>query len=103
MSDKKLILEILTGPLDGHIVALEEETTWGMQGEGALVFPWDEELGDRQARFFLEGGKWRLEGYDAPHGTYCVNRKEREGEKIELEEGDILKASDTWLLVRQVE
>jgi hypothetical protein len=44
-----------------------------------------------------------LEGYPARHGTYRVNRDERVEEKVRLEAGDILKASNTWLLVREIE
>jgi hypothetical protein len=61
-------------------------------------------LGDPQARFTFETeeGRWYLEALDAPHGTYRVNREERlTGRKVQLKGGDILKASNTWLLVRQ--
>jgi hypothetical protein len=103
MNDKELLLEILAGPLDGHIATLEDEKTWGMRGEGPLVFPWDAELGEPQARFFPEEGNWWLEGHRAAHGTYCINRGGRVEGRLRLEAGDILKASDTWLLVWQVE
>lgn len=103
MTDTRLTLELLNGPLDGHVVTLEGETIWGAKGEGPLIFPWDAELHERQARFFPEEGTWWLEGYPARHGTYCVNREERIEKKFHLEPGDILKASDTWLLVRQAE
>jgi hypothetical protein len=103
MSDPKLSLEILNGPLDGQVVTLEAETTWGKEGEGPLIFPWDRELGTPQARFFPQGEGWWLEGHSAPHGTYCVNRGERVEGKVQLEAGYLLKASDTWLLVRQTE
>ena len=67
-----------------------------------LAFPWDAELGQPQAQFTIEAGRWYLEGLeDAPHGTYRINREERlTGEKVQLENGDILKASNTWLVVR---
>lgn len=103
MTDTRLTLKLLNGPLDGHVVTLEGETFWGAKGEGPLTFPWDAELHERQARFFPEEGAWWLEGYPARHGTYRVNREERVEAKTRLEEGDILKASGTWLLVRQSE
>ena len=99
----KLILEILNGPLDGYVVTLETETSWGKEGEGPLIFPWDTGLGTKQARFFSEGGNWWIEGYSAPHGTYYVNPQRRIDKKTQLAEGDLLKASDTWLLVSQIE
>ncbi len=103
MSDLKLSLEILNGPLDGQVVTLEAEATWGKEGEGQLIFPWDKELGTPQARFFPEGEGWWLEGCSAPHGTYCLSRGERVEGKTQLEAGEVLKASDTWLLVTQIE
>jgi hypothetical protein len=102
MTNPTLILELLNGPLDGHLVPLKEETIWGAQGEGPLIFPWDAELHERQARFFPEEGSWWLEGYPARHGTYCVNREERIEAKVRLQSEDILKASDIWLLVRHI-
>ena len=101
MSNPKLNLEILNGPLDGQVITLEKATEWSKEGKGKLSFPWDEELGTPQARFFLEEESWRLEGHDAPHGTYRVNRNEKIRDRVPLESGDLLKACGTWLLVRQ--
>ena len=101
-AEHPLTLEVLSGPLDGSTVVLEATAEWSRDGDGPLAFPWDAELGKPQARFFLEGGRWYLEGLDAPHGTYRLNREERlTGRKAPLESEDILKASQTWLLVRQ--
>ena len=101
--ERSLTLEVLSGPLDGAIISLETETEWSRTGQSLLTFPWDAELGTPQARFIIEEGLWYLEGLDAPHGTYRINRKERlEKERIQLESEDILRASKTWLLVRQV-
>ncbi|HWP46658.1 MAG TPA: FHA domain-containing protein [Candidatus Limnocylindrales bacterium] len=104
MRSTKLILELLNGPLDGYKVTLETETFWSGKGEGPLVFPWDIELGNPQARFFFEEGNWWLESLPARHGTYRLNREnpERIEGKVKLETGDILKASGTWLLVSQI-
>ena len=103
MSEKILLLEVLSGPLDGAAIPLEVEAEWSRAGESPLTFPWDAELGEPQARFTVEDGGWCLEGLDAPHGTYRVSREERlTGQKVQLKRGDLLKASDTWLLVRQV-
>ena len=99
MSRKPLQLEILSGPLDGHTVTLENEAVWGRDGEGVLSFPWDVELGTPQARFFLDGGEWWLEAYPAEHGTYCATRVGRIADKLQLEAGDMLKACETWLRV----
>ena len=99
----KLSLEVLNGPLDGDIVTLETEATLGRQGDGSLIFPWDKELGASQARFFPEGENWWIEGCDAPHGTYCLNRQKRIEAKTRIEQGDLLKASEIWLMVNKIE
>ncbi len=103
MSNPKLSLEILNGPLDGYMLILENETIWGKEGEGPLIFLWDTELGKKQARFFPEGDNWRVETCDAPHRIYCLNRQQHIEGKIQLEKGDLLKASNTWLLVNKIE
>ncbi|MCP4283176.1 MAG: hypothetical protein GY792_01805 [Gammaproteobacteria bacterium] len=99
----KLSLEILNGPLDGQIVTLETETVWGKEGDSPLSFPWDTELGVPQARVFPEGGNWWIEGHDAPHGTYCLNRQKKIEEKKQVEKDDLLKASETWVLINQID
>ncbi len=45
---------------------------------------------------------WSLESRKSPHGTYRVNQEEKVQGRIQLEKDDILKASHTWLLVREV-
>ena len=57
MSASKLSLEILSGPLDGHVVTLSTKTVLSRCGEGALVFPFDTELGEPQAIFLPEGDR----------------------------------------------
>jgi hypothetical protein len=103
VSDRRLVLEILNGPLDGHQVKLEKETIWGKKGEGPLIFPWDAELGDPQTRFFCEGDEWWVEGFKAQHGTYILNREKRIEGKVRVEARDMLKASESWLLARKIE
>ncbi|MBN1485699.1 MAG: hypothetical protein JXA37_13375 [Chloroflexia bacterium] len=98
---KELCLEVLSGPLDGSRVVLEDTIEWGASGAGPLSFPWDEALGTPQARFVPGEEGWVLEGIKSPHGMYCLNRQERiTTGRMVLEPDDILKASNTWLLVR---
>lgn len=103
MSKKQLILEILSGPLDGHQVTVKKEAKWSKKGKGLLIFPWDAELGEPQARFFIEDDEWNIEGFKAQHGTYCLNKQERVETKVILGKGDLLKASESWLLVHKIE
>jgi hypothetical protein len=98
----KLSLEILNGPLDGQIVTLETEALWSKEGDSPLSLPWDAELGAPQARFFPESGNWWIESYQSPHGTYCLNREIQIETKMQIEQGDLLKASETWMKVNQV-
>lgn len=100
---QKLVIEILSGPLDGLVIALHKEAEWTCAAGGPLAFPWDDELGEPQARFTVDESGWSLEGCKSPHGMYRINQQERIGkDKIQLAEGDILKASSTWVLVREV-
>jgi len=102
MGNTKLILEILSGPLDGHILALEDETAWGRSGEGPLIFPWDTELSSCQGRFFPEEGNWWIESCSGDHGTYCINRQERVDGRLQLKADDLLSSCSTFLLVREI-
>lgn len=100
MSEAKLKLEVVNGPLDGHTITIEAETTWSKDGEGALIFPWDTELGTPQARFFKEGNNWFIEGCQASHGTY--HNMEPVETKVKLKKEDLLKASDTWIMIHKI-
>ena len=103
MSQSQLMLEVLSGPLDGTLITLNADAEWSQAGDGRLAFPWDEELGKPQARFTVDEGGWSLEGLQSPHGTYRLNQEkpERVKDKIQLTIGDLLKASQTWLMVRE--
>jgi hypothetical protein len=101
---RKLVLEVLTGPLDGATFAFQKNTEWSRAGDGPLAFPWDDELGKPQARFTVDERGWSLESFKSPHGTHRVNQGERiTTGRIQPAEGDVLKASSTWLLVRQAD
>lgn len=101
MSDHRLTLEVLNGPLDGASITLQAATEWTRTGNSPLAFPWDTELGEPQARFTVDAQGWWLEGLPAAHGTYRFGQGEPEKvrTKVQLEEGDTLKASETWLRV----
>lgn len=102
MSTPKLSLELLNGPLDGHLITLESETTWSKEGDSPLTFPWDTELGTPQARLFPENGKWWLE-HDSNASRNTRNNMDRVTTKVQLEESDLLKASDSWMFVSKIE
>lgn len=100
MSQPKLIVEIGSGPLDGHEVTVETPTDWSRLGDGPLSFPWDETLGAPQARFFFAEKQWWLEPLASQRSTRCNG--EQLNEKIALTEGDWLKAASTWLVVKGI-
>lgn len=102
-SRKKIIFEILAGPLDGHVITLENDTEWTRAVGSLLSFPWDDDLGQPQGRFLIEENQWMIEPFNSPHGTYFVNRETSLSERAVLQEGDLLKASRTWIMVRLIE
>ena len=102
-STAKMVLEVLAGPLDGAEIPLESAADWSKGGSGPLVCTWDEELGDPQAHFTVDDSGWHVGAVDAPHGTYRMNKNERLAESRQIAQGDIFRASQTWLLVRRIE
>lgn len=99
----KITIEIVSGPLEGHQVTLTQNTEWSRSRKGKLSFPWDRELGEPQARFLGDANDWTIEGVKSHHGTYCLNRQGPIDGKLQLEKKDILKASDTWLFIVNIE
>ncbi len=102
MSNPKLTLELLNGPLDGDLITLDRETTWAKEGQGALIFPWDDTLGTPQARLFPKKGK-RWPEHDAKAYRSTRHNMERVTTKVQLQKGNRLKASETWMLVSEIE
>jgi hypothetical protein len=99
---QELVLEILNGPLDGHVIILESGTEWTRAPERRMAFPWDDELGEPQCRFIPEQKRWWIEPVRSAHHTYVLNRDMRILEKTALQLGDILKASKTWLWIKDI-
>jgi len=94
-----LELEILSGPLDGARLQLETETEWTRQLGSLLSFPWDDDLGEPQARFIPVTGGWQIEPATAKRGTHLLRSEAEDRLPAILQTGDILKASSTWLRV----
>lgn len=103
MTTPKLTIEILNGPCDGSEIILDAGAEWSKEGNGPLVFPWDEELGVPQAHVTLDEGGWWLEPVKSAHGTWRVNKGESPQDKVQLAKDDIYKASGTWLLIKNME
>lgn len=101
MATPTLKLEVLSGPLDGLEISLNEAADWSSGGDGWLSFPWDEELGTPQASFFVEEEKWWLAA-DKTRRSTRQNMEQIEG-KAPLAKGDLLKAANSWLLITDIE
>jgi len=99
---KKLDIEVLTGPLDGHVITIEDKAEWTCLAGGLLAFPWDTELGQPQSWFMVEEEDWLIEPISSSHGTYIFNREMKLSEKTVLQKGDILKASKTWIMIKDM-
>ncbi len=103
MSNKpKLELEILNGPLDGQTILLETDTDWTRSPGSQLSFPWDEDLGEPQARFILEADGWSLQPAATRRGTHILRANAEDRLPVTLQENDVLKASSTWLKVIEI-
>ncbi len=101
MNEKpKLELEILSGPLDGQKITLTVDADWTRLPGSPLSFPWDDELGEPQARFALTEAGWQLQSVEARRGTHLLRPDTKDQLPVILQSEDVLKASDTWLLVR---
>jgi hypothetical protein len=98
----KLELEVLGGPLDGYVISLETKTEWTRQPGSLLSFPWDMSLGEPQAFFMNVEQGWVLEHANAKRGTHIIRSDYEDQLPTILRDGDILKASNTWLKVRSV-
>ena len=110
MNDK-LHLECVSGPMDGHCIVLQADTEWSRVGEGSMSFCWEEELGTPQARFLRQrSGErfvWCLEAFPAPHQTILIRRglsaPHLISEILELQPGDVVRASQSFLRVQSIE
>ena len=102
MSAAKLLLEVLTGPLDGAHLRLEAETEWTRQPGSLLSFPWDADLDEPQARFIPGEDGWSLQPSGAKRGTHLFRPDAEDSLPAVLQTDDMLKASSTWLKVHAI-
>jgi hypothetical protein len=103
MNEKNaLIIEVLSGPLDGTVLEIKTEVTWTKMPGSSLSFPWDTELGEPQAVITPSENGWFLIPKSLPKAVYRINSKEIIKKKSVLLDGDVLKAGSTWLLVKKV-
>jgi hypothetical protein len=104
MSDSgSIVLEVLSGPLDGERIELREAAEWSRIGKGPLVFPWDVELGAPQARVVPGPEGWTLEPIALLQSISLITRDEKVSGPVLLVEGDVLRAATCWLRVEAIE
>jgi hypothetical protein len=100
MNEKpKLELEVLSGPLDGQTITIQSDSDWTRIPGSPLSFPWDDELGEPQARFVLLDEGWQLQPAETRRGTHLLRPDTEDRLPVTLQSGDILKASGTWLKI----
>jgi hypothetical protein len=101
MSTSLLRIELLNGPLDGHIIMVSHGTSWSREGSGVASFPWDNQLGAPQGHFVCVQGGWLFQhagGRDSKLAR-IMNRTSTDSFHLRLECGDILFAGTTWMMV----
>ena len=52
--EQQLLLEVLSGPLDGAIITLETEAEWSRAGKGPLIFRFDYNLRGTDGRLITK-------------------------------------------------
>lgn len=96
-------LEVLNGPEDGRLIALEGlENAIGRLETSDVVFGLDRTISRTHARItHAAGGNYFIEDMGSLHGTY-VNEQKLE-QKAQLKDGDTILVGATLLLFRQGE
>lgn len=97
-----LELEILSGPLDGHIVSLNSATEWTRKLDSPLSFPWDTELGEPQAYFKSSENGWQLESANTRRGTHVLRQEAEVRLPVILQVDDVIKAGNTWMRIKSI-
>lgn len=97
-----LELEILSGPLDGYVLLLETITEFTRKPGSLLSFPWDEGISEPQARFIPYTAEWQLEGGNTKRGTHLLRQEQEVSLPVVLQVGDVVKASNTWMRIKNI-
>lgn len=89
-------LEVLSGPLDGHIFQFNSTSDIGR--EGKLKVAVDRFISRRHAIVEISGVTVTLEDLESTNGTF-VDDQRVEG-RIELKNGKTFRIGRTWLQIR---
>ena len=91
----KMSLEVLSGPLDGHIFQFNSTSDIGREGKLKLAV--DRFVSRRHAVIELQGATVFLEDLVSTNGTFVDD--ERVDGKVPLSNGKIFRVGRTWLQV----
>jgi pSer/pThr/pTyr-binding forkhead associated (FHA) protein len=89
-------LEVLSGPLDGHIYQFNSTSDIGREGKLKLAV--DRFVSRRHAIVEISGPVVTLEDLESTNGT--VVDDERVQGRIELQNGKVFRIGRTWLQIR---
>lgn len=89
----KINLEVLSGPMDGHIFVLNSSSDIGREGKIKLAV--DRFVSRRHAVLEIEGGAVYLEDLASTNGTFVDD--ERLDGRMPLSNGKIFRVGRTWL------
>jgi pSer/pThr/pTyr-binding forkhead associated (FHA) protein len=89
-------MEVLSGPLDGHIYQFNSTSDIGREGKLKLAV--DRFVSRRHAIVEISGVKVTLEDLESTNGTF-VDDQRVQG-RVELSNGKIFRIGRTWLQIR---
>ncbi len=89
-------LEILSGPLDGHIYQFNSTSDIGREGKLKLAV--DRFVSRRHAILEVNGPRVYLEDLESTNGTFVDD--ERLHGRVELNNGKTFRVGRTWLQIR---
>ena len=89
----RIKLEVLSGPMDGHIFQFNSSSDIGREGQ--LKLPVDRFISRRHARIDVQGPNVFLEDLRSTNGTF-IDDARLEG-RAELSNGKVFRIGRTWL------
>lgn len=89
----KIVLEIVSGPMDGHLFQFNHSVDIGREGKIKLNF--DRFVSRRHAQIEVSGNRVVLEDLKSTNGTF-VDEQRLDG-RIDLRNGQLFRIGRTWM------
>lgn len=89
----KITLEIVSGPMDGHVFQFNHSVDIGREGKVKLSF--DRFVSRRHAQIEVQGARVVLEDLKSTNGTF-VDDQRLDG-KVDLRHGQVFRIGRTWM------